>query len=286
MFEKVLFTTDFSEYARKTMDCLADIPGVREVVLLHVVDASYPSKRGWTHGPDIAKARIELEEQKQRLEGLGIRTRVRVEVITAGDVAGAILKAAAEEQVTLIFMGARGRGIVQGILLGSVSRSVLRYARQHVLIMRHRVAEEIGDSRYEKFCPLILSNILYPTDFSEPAQKVGSLLGGMQGVEKVVLAHVVTQGETQEEIQEYVHAAEQKLGETRKPLDAAGIDTEIRVRLGSPSDEIIRLAEEEDVSLIVMSRHGLGWLRELVLGSTTYLVAKRTKRPILVVHQD
>jgi len=35
-----------------------------------------------------------------------------------------------------------------------------------------------------------------------------------------------------------------------------------------------------------MSRHGQGWLRELVLGSTTYLVAKRTKRPILVVHQD
>ncbi|MDI6720347.1 MAG: universal stress protein [Methanomicrobiales archaeon] len=286
MFEKVLFATDFSEYARKTLDCLSDIPGVREVILLHVVDATYPSKRGWTHGPAIASARIELEEQKQRLEGHGIRTRAKVEVITAGDVAGAILKTAEEEHVTLIFMGARGRGIVQGILLGSVSRSVLRYARQHVLIMRHRVAEEMGDSRYEKFCQSILSKLLYPTDFSEPAQKTASLLKGMQGVEKVVLAHVVTQGETQEEIQEYVHAAEQKLDEARKSFDTAGIGTDIRVRLGSPSDEIIRLAEEEDVSLIVMSRHGQGWLRELVLGSTTYLVAKRTKRPILVVHQD
>ena len=286
MFEKVLFTTDFSEYARKTLDCLSDIPGVREVVLLHVIDASYPSKRGWTHGPAIANARIELEEQKQRLEGQGIRTNVRLEVITGGDVAGAILKAADEEGVTLILMGARGRGIVQGILLGSVSRSVLRYAKEHVLIMRHRVAEEIDDSRYEKFCPRILSKVLYPTDFSEPAQGTVSRLRSTQGIEKVVLAHVVTQGETQEEIQEYVSAARLKLEEIKKALEAEGIEVDIHVRLGSPSEEITLLAEEEDVSLIVMSRHGRGWLREMVLGSTTYLVAKRTKRPILVVHQD
>jgi len=47
MFEKVLFPTDFSEYAQKTLECIGDIPGIKRIVLLHVVDATHPSKRGW-----------------------------------------------------------------------------------------------------------------------------------------------------------------------------------------------------------------------------------------------
>ncbi len=45
MFEKVLFPTDFSGYAQKTFECIGEIPGVKEVVLQHVVDAAYLSKR-------------------------------------------------------------------------------------------------------------------------------------------------------------------------------------------------------------------------------------------------
>ncbi len=38
MFEKVLFPIDFSEYAHKTLECIREIPGIKEVVLLHVID--------------------------------------------------------------------------------------------------------------------------------------------------------------------------------------------------------------------------------------------------------
>jgi nucleotide-binding universal stress UspA family protein len=59
MFEKVLFPTDFSEYAEKTLDCISEIPGTKEVVLLHVVDATHPSKRGLAQGPHIETANKE-----------------------------------------------------------------------------------------------------------------------------------------------------------------------------------------------------------------------------------
>ena len=39
MFKKILFPTDFSEYARKTLDCIAGFPGAREVIIFHVIEA-------------------------------------------------------------------------------------------------------------------------------------------------------------------------------------------------------------------------------------------------------
>ena len=50
--------------------------------------------------------------------------------------------------------------------------------------------------------------------------------------------------------------------------------------VASPAEEIISLAEREDVSLIAMSCHGTGWLKQLGVGSTTYDVAKIGDRPV------
>lgn len=37
MFEKILVATDFSKHAEKIIDCVGEIPGVKEIVLLHVL---------------------------------------------------------------------------------------------------------------------------------------------------------------------------------------------------------------------------------------------------------
>ncbi len=92
MFEKVLFPTDFSEYAQKTLDCIGEIPGIKEVVLLHVVDAAHLSRRGLAQGSYIENANIRLEEQKKRLESLGLKVKTKIEVITEGDISNAILE--------------------------------------------------------------------------------------------------------------------------------------------------------------------------------------------------
>jgi nucleotide-binding universal stress UspA family protein len=40
--------------------------------------------------------------------------------------------------------------------------------------------------------------------------------------------------------------------------------------------------KEENVSLIVMSAYGTDWFREMLIGSTTFTVVRRTRKPILV----
>ena len=50
MFEKVLVALDFSQYSQKILNRVSEIPGISEVVLLHVIDATSPSRLEWTPG--------------------------------------------------------------------------------------------------------------------------------------------------------------------------------------------------------------------------------------------
>jgi nucleotide-binding universal stress UspA family protein len=283
MFEKVLFTTDFSEYAQKTLECIGEIPGVKELVLLHIVDATHPSKRGWTHGPHIENAKILMEEKKEYLKSLGLKVKTKVDVITEGEVYRTILENADKEKVSLIVMGARGKSPIKELLLGSVSTNVLRYAKTHLLIMRYKLAQGLEGEKYEKFCPLIFSKVLFPTDFSEPAGEAISFVKDIKGIEEIILLNVVSKGETEEEIEENVKEAKKKLGDIKEELSGAGFKVSCHVRVGSPIEEIISTAEDDDVSLIAMSKRGKGWLKELLVGSTTCAVARRANRPVLVV---
>jgi nucleotide-binding universal stress UspA family protein len=283
MFGKVLVPTDFSEYAKKTILCLTRIPGIQEVVLQHVVNATQPTRHGWTHQAHIENVRIQLDEDKKFLEHLGFVVKVTVDVITSGDISSAILKKAECEKVTSIIIGSRGRGLVKGLLLGSVSADILRHGKTHLLIFRHSLAVELEGAVFSRFCPGIFTRILFPTDFSEPAQKALSSIEDIEGLGEVHILHVVTKGETHEEIESNVQEATKKLEEIKTDLAGAGLPVKIHIRLGRPPDEIISLADAEDISLILMSSHGKSLLTELLVGSTTLGVAIHTNRPLMVV---
>jgi nucleotide-binding universal stress UspA family protein len=283
MFEKVLFPTDFSEYAQKTLECIGEIPGIKELMLLHIVDATHPSKHGWTHGPHIENAKILMGEKKEYLESLGLKVKTTVDVITEGEVYREILGTAEKEQVSLIVMGARGKSPIKDLLLGGVSSKVVRHAKTNLLIMRYKLAEGLEGKKYEKFCPLIFSKVLLPTDFSEPAGKTISFMKNIKGIGEFVLLNVINRGETEEEIEENVKEAKNRLGDIKKELGRAGFMVKDHVRVGNIPEEIISTAEDEDVSLIAMSPHGKGWFKELLVGSTSCAVVRRANRPVLVV---
>ena len=283
MFEKVLVALDFSLYSQKILDRVPEIPGIQEVVLLHVVDATRPSRLGWTHGPHIENTKLLMAEKKEALENLGLKVSINVDVIvnaiTQGTIAQAILEVAENEGVSLIIVGARGINPIQELLLGSVSSTVLRDAKMNVLVMR---SDQISGAVPSDHRPLF-SNVLVPTDFSRPADDVISVLKTIEGLENAELLHVVSRAETKAEIEEYITNAHARLAALQKDLAGAGIAANPRVRVGDPTEMILSVAEEEGVSLIAMNAHGTDWLRNLVLGSTTFTVVRRTRKPVLIV---
>jgi nucleotide-binding universal stress UspA family protein len=286
MFEKILFPTDFSEYAKRTLDCIAGFPGARDVILFHVVEEARSPRGGGEIG-DIFYRTGEnfLKEEKRYLENLSQNLRVTTAVKTSSDTAGAIIETAEERGVSLIVVGARGNSLVEGILLGSVSMAVLRRSRTNMLIMRHKIIEVMKAKTYEMFCPMILFRVLCPVDFSRYSDSAIALLSRTKGVRGVILLHVVSHGDTEAEIGDAIQKAKVQIEAIRSNLAAQGINVRTIVRTGNPSFEITRIADEEDVSVIWMSSHGKGWFRELLLGSTAFTVAMNAKRPVIIIRK-
>ena len=56
-----------------------------------------------------------------------------------------------------------------------------------------------------------------------------------------------------------------------------------RLLFGAAPEAILRLAEEEQVDLIVMGSHGRGWLGRLLMGSVAENVMRHATCPVLIV---
>ena len=68
-------------------------------------------------------------------------------------------------------------------------------------------------------------------------------------------------------------------------LSDAGIkiETEFAVESGDPAQNIIDYVKEHSISLVVMSTHGRGGIRRLLVGSVTDRVIRSCEVPVLVV---
>lgn len=300
MFKKVLVPTDFSAYARKVLECIGDIPGLTEVVILNVV-ARDPLARVWDPVAQAKEAEKKLAGEKKYFKATGINVKVRAVSALEGDIPEAINQIAKEEDVQIVVMGARGRSLISSALLGSSSRNVLRFGDRHLLIMRYRmsgesdlgpvgpkatwvkIAEPPKAETMEKYCARVFAKVLVPTDFSQPAEAAVSFVKDIGNIGEIVLLHVVSKGESKEEIDAMVEDATKKLNDIAMELSKGGMKVTPRVAVGSPVDIIRSMAEEEDVSLIAMSSVGKDTLRTGRIGSRTYDVANSAKRPILVV---
>jgi nucleotide-binding universal stress UspA family protein len=64
--------------------------------------------------------------------------------------------------------------------------------------------------------------------------------------------------------------------------DAIGAD-DILVERGHPVEQIVRAAEEQNIDLIVMGRHGYGALKDSLMGGVARGVLRHSSKPVLLV---
>jgi nucleotide-binding universal stress UspA family protein len=303
MYEKILIATDFSKYAEKIIECAGEIPGVKEIVLLHVL-AKDPLVRVWSPGDEIKQAANKMEAYKEILQDANLSVKVRAEIAEETPEHAVIERVAREENVSLVVMGARGRSIWIGLLMGSVSSGVLRYGDKDLLIMRYK----IGKEEMSKFCSRIFEKVMAPTDFSPAGNAAIEMIKKSKLSENLLLLNVVAKGETQYQVDAALGEAQTRLEEMKADLEKAGINAKaiavsasaggprtygsggmVKVEttpfasVGGVADRILSLAENENVSLIAMGSHGKGWLAEATIGSVASDVARMGQRPVLIV---
>ncbi|MEF8779724.1 MAG: universal stress protein [Haloferacaceae archaeon] len=88
--------------------------------------------------------------------------------------------------------------------------------------------------------------------------------------------------EPSEEQREYAEDSVERVAELAAE---SGVDCVTEVTRGVPHETIAEHAREIDADVIVMGKHGEDWggLEDLVMGSTTERVARRTDVPVTIV---
>ena len=142
--------------------------------------------------------------------------------------------------------------------------------------------------------------ILVATDGSEYARKgvdyVASFASKKDG--KIVLLHVVPhdpripqdalcfsgcEARDKKFLEELKEAGRKMLEEEASKLNDAGLNVELRIELGDPSEEIIKVANEINADMIVMGVRGVSKWRKILLGSVSEEVLDRTNIPVFIV---
>lgn len=288
MIRRVLVATDFSSNADYTLGCIGQIPGMEEILLVHVISGA-PAGTGFfqNHQPSPREqAQNALEEKRQYLEQMtGVQVRQKVLEAKDGDIAGAILRSAYAENVSLIVMGGRGKGLLAGYILGSVSEGVIQRSNTDVLIIHFRGTKNPDEAGADMFSRNMFSEVLCPVDFSRPSEKTLEYAIRLGCIRHMTLLHVVNGNGSGPDHSHHIDGCRQKLARIGSDLERGGIPTTSLVRSGSPAREIIRIAGELDVSLIMFARLGLSdYLKNITIGSVAAGIALHADRHLLIVN--
>lgn len=60
-------------------------------------------------------------------------------------------------------------------------------------------------------------------------------------------------------------------------------DDNIFIRKGEPVEEILTMATEQGVDIIIMGTHGYGMVKDALMGGTARRIVRRSDKPVLVV---
>ncbi len=137
----------------------------------------------------------------------------------------------------------------------------------------------------------MFAKALFPTDFSAYANTVFTCLPDLKsaGLRIVVLVSVIKDGDVpmpdtlnREDLKRVEWSAQERLNIARMALEGQGFRVMTHVRYGSPAQQILRVAEEERVNLIVIGAQGKTLGQAFLLGSVTYEVVRSASVPVLV----
>ena len=289
MFPRVLVATDFSRFADRTLECIGEIPGMEKIVLVHVFNKTpvpaYSSVFGQVPVAPEEHVQQVLDEKGRYLEQTtGVPVKTILVTGTDGDIAASIIKTAIIENISLIVMGARGKGFFSGMFIGSTSKSVIQKTGIDVLVMQFRGLEDNEDTPFEKFCTNIFSHILCPVDFSIPSEKTLEYLKSMGFIRKVTLLNVIGIPDSDHDQQQKVRDTELHLTAMKADIASKGMRVDSIIRSGNPVDEICRVADEQDVSLILIARYGKSdYAKNIPLGSVADGVVAKAHRPLFIL---
>jgi nucleotide-binding universal stress UspA family protein len=292
---RILCPLDFSDASRRALDHAVMIGGWyhSQITGLHVVNPALVTEPPTSDSEGASRPGADKEALFERARGwlepaakVGVKAEALVET---GKPTTRILDYAASLPADLIVMGTHGRSGFDRLLLGSVTEKVLRKATCPVLTVPPPTVS---------MSHLPFKRLLCPVDFSETsisalqfafslAQESDARLGILHVFEWTSDDQVSAKraSELSESRQEWEAEIRRRL-EVLIPDDVRNwCAPEPILRYGKPYYQIVTVAQEEHVDLIVMGVHGRNVLDLMLFGSTTNQVVRQSSCPVLTLRR-
>jgi len=245
----------------------------------------------------FAFEREQVKQAKSTLPSLipgEYRDRVNLQtIVKVGEVRNELMGIINDEKIDLLVMGTHGRNAVERFLLGSLTERMLRKLSVPILTVSHLdPTKELHTNG-----PVPLRHVLYATDLSDSAEiglKFSAELARGAGARLTVL-HVM------KPIDAIYWGAEG--GYLLDELESLREDAQKRLKLSIPEEiykdkvlkvtpvmlegdayrEILALADEQDVDMIVMNLQGKTAVERAILGSTAERVIRSAHVPVFSI---
>ena len=282
----VLVASDGSPEARAAVSAAVAFPwpsGARAMGVIgrDVVPVTLPRGHGL-----VLEASLEAVAAETR-HALAERWRGATVAIVGGRAANAILAEARRRRARVIVVGAQGHRALARLLLGSVSRDVVRGAECSVFVVRG--------------APVPVRSVVVGIDGSPQSRRAVDLVARLtpaRGARATVVrvlepVHVpsmallpartraVLSAEAATLHARNLRAAEREVKDAARRLGRRW-HARTLVRIGTPAHDLLRAAREADADVVVVGARGSGGLEKLLLGSVADAVLEQSSVSVLV----
>lgn len=285
----ILSAVDFSDPAAIALDRAGLIAKEQDsnLLIFHMVSATL--QNSWPRGfdPLVADIGKNLEQElRTRLHELVEQQKhsgcKKVTALLAqGKGLDALLDEVSKGKIDLVVAGAHGAGYWHELFLGSFITKLLAHCPVPTLVVKDTTQ---GDYK----------NVLIPVDFSASTESLIQAARTIAPNANKTLLHVLqTPNEglmrlkrvSQEQIQQYRAACLQQAQSKLDALIASAQDSTFKgvvLDRGHPPGEITTFQRENGCDLVVIGKHGTGYMSDLLVGSVTKLVISNTSCDTLV----
>jgi len=291
MFSKILVPLDGSELAEVTLWYAEGLAGrMRSAITLLLVLSPEDLTSRYMYDcylKEITKRTKANAEERSAGKKEG-EIKVGYEILK-GDAAEEIVDYADKARTNLIIMSTQGRSGVRRWALGNVANKVLRATGKPVLLIRAKGAKpDVYRDRLVK--------VLVPVDGSKESESIlryVTYIATELDLEVTLFHAWVRKSEditfTTEGLKRLNQARKRREGyikriETRLKRKGVNVNSVFKeVLTGGAAEEIIKMAEEGDFSMVAMSTHGRSGLGRWIFGSNAEKVLEAGSTPLLLV---
>lgn len=281
---KILVATDFSPESMRALDYAESLARRynSHVYLIHVISVdAYPLA-----APEVTVglANTQRREAENRVQEMLFSGRLRdvphEVLIEEGALWPTLDRIIQKNDIDLVVVGTHGMGTVQKLVIGSSAEQIFRHSTRPVLT----VGPAVDGGEEPK---AVFKHILFATDFGLGSDREAAYAFslGQEHEATVTMLHVVRHLEDHSE--KGLALKREAITHQLQELVPSGGDvwcqTQLRMEIGDPAEEILRIAQETKADLIVMGAKASAGRSGHVPGTKAYKVVSQAHCPVLTV---